>query len=287
MHEGHRERLRKRYQEEGLDNFEDHEVLELLLTYSIPRANTNDTAHELLDRFGSLLNVFGATIQELRDVKGVGDRSAVLLHFCMDLLRRIRLEEQRGGKKRAHLPNPYVAGKYVQQLLLNERYECIYAVCMDKNKRVLHSKKLVEGTLAETVLYPRTLVEYSLQNKAYSVVLAHNHPSGDPRPSEADWQTTENARKALEVIGITLFDHLIVGGQMVFSFSQNIAFLIEHGNQPHVLLDQEVDFMAGEHACAREHEEAIVPLPGGEVEPAIAYAAENTQNNHQTEDDQT
>ncbi len=238
MHDGHRERLRKRYMENGLDGFAAHEVLELLLTFSIPRQNTNDIGHRLIGRFGTLEGVFQAEIPELMRVEGVGQRSALLLHLCGNLFRRVQLEQAAHGTKNTLL-NAEDAARYAIELTRGERYECTYVISLDKNRGILHADRVAVGTLAETPLYPRTVVETALMQRAYSVMLVHNHPSGDPTPSGADRQVTESVDAALRSIGIQLFDHLVVGGHLVYSFSRGIILRFA-GETMSALLPEEV-----------------------------------------------
>jgi len=217
MHEGHRERLRERYAEGGAGVFSEHELLELLLTYAIPRRDTNEIAHALIGRFGSLQAVLNAEIPELVRVDGVGESAAVFLHLVGDAA---LLHAQRMHKKRTapRIASAAEAGAYALELLAHEKYECVYAVSLDKNMRLIHAEQLLSGTLTEAPLYPRRVVESALLHGAYAVLLLHNHPSGDPTPSEADAQATEAVRAALAGVDIRLFDHLVAGRGSVYSF---------------------------------------------------------------------
>ncbi len=223
MHDGHRERLRQRYRQTGLDGFADHEVLEFLLTFAIPRANTNPPGHSLLEQFGSLSGVLSAQEGELNQVAGIGPKAALLLQLCGDVMRRVQLQEAAGKQARPALRNPEAAARYAMELTRGQRYECVYVVGLDKNRKVLQANRLVQGTLTETPLYPRNVVETALMQQAHSVMLVHNHPSGDPRPSAADIAVTQTIQQALGCIDIQLFDHLIVGGRLVYSFTMGTA----------------------------------------------------------------
>lgn len=253
MHEGHRERLRERYSQAGLDGFAEHEVLELLLTYAIPRRNTNDIAHRLLERFGTLDAVCGAQVGELTKVEGVGERAALFLKMQADV--RAYLHKRMRGRKRYYrLSTPAEAAAYSLELLKHERYECVYAVSLNKNYGLIHAERLLTGTLTEAPLYPRRVVESALQNKAYAVLLLHNHPSGDPTPSGSDLSATESVKQALNVIDIRLYDHLIVGKDMVYSYRKQ--FFIDSEGEVHVKMPME----GGPGA----REEGGAPLSGGE-----------------------
>ena len=154
MHEGHRERLRARYCSNGIGAFTEHEFLELLLTYTIPRRNTNEIAHRLMERFGSLSAVFSAEVAELANIEGIGDRAAVFLRLVGDSA-SYYVEKTTKQKKRMQIASPADAAAYALDVMRNERYESVYAVSLDKNMRLLHTERLMTGSLSEAPLYPR------------------------------------------------------------------------------------------------------------------------------------
>jgi DNA repair protein RadC len=212
MHEGHRSRLREQYFENGLDAFNDHQVLELLLTFSIPRRDTNELAHTLMDRYGSLEKVFEADHLDLRDVAGVGENSAALIRLFGDIARRIGMK-----KKTEKLKTRPEMARYCMTLLSLQQYEVMYLISLDKGRAILHADKISSGTLNETVIYPRIAVECALRHHAYSVLLTHNHPSGNVAPSRDDIITTKRIKEALDPIGILLEDHIITGKDRAYS----------------------------------------------------------------------
>ncbi|MDL2235001.1 DNA repair protein RadC [Christensenellaceae bacterium OttesenSCG-928-L17] len=220
MHEGHRERLRERYISSGLTAFADHEILELLLSYAIARKDTNPIAHQLLNRFGSLSNVMHAEIKELMQIPGIGERAAVYLKMQGDLLAELSVRST--FKKRERLETPALVAAFALDLTATEHYEAVYVVSLDKNLQLLHAERLFSGTLTETPLYPRRIVESALQHRAHSILLLHNHPSGDPTPSESDLTATDAVRQALHSIDIRLFDHIVTGRDIVYSCARQI-----------------------------------------------------------------
>jgi DNA repair protein RadC len=224
MHEGHRQRLRERYVNTGLDGFQEHELLELLLTYAIPRRNTNDIAHSLIGRFGSLSSVLEADAAELASISGVGEYAAVFLRLIGDTARKAAKADPRQTPR---LNTPAAAAAFAMDLLRAERYESVYVVSLDKNMRLLHAERLLTGTLTEAPLYPRRVVESALMHRAHSVLLLHNHPSGDASPSQSDAQATEAVKTALNSIDIRLFDHIVVGHNEAYSFSRGIRITKE------------------------------------------------------------
>ncbi len=216
MHEGHRERLRQTYLEQGIDAFHEHQALELLLTFAIPRKDTNELAHRLITRFGSLRAVLSADPYELKKEEGVGEQVAVLLSLVGTLNKKTK--EARVSRK---LDTPSEAARFCKALFEGKRYEAMYAISLDKKRRVLHSDLISSGTLIETAAYPRLVAECALRHGADSVILTHNHPSGDAAPSAEDFSTTKLMLRALEPLGIVLNDHIVVGSDEAFSMTQN------------------------------------------------------------------
>lgn len=218
IHEGHRQRLKRRFVEEGLDNFEDHQVLELLLFFSIPRKDTNEIAHKLIFTFGSISNVFEAHPKDLQKVEGVGENSAILISLISQIARRYLADK---AKKTFQLKNVEVAAEYIKSLFVGRKNEVFYVICLDAQLNVIHSVPLFEGTVKEAVVYPRKVVECVLQYNASSVILAHNHPSGSVKPSMDDIRTTQKIVNALSTISVMVNDHFIVAGDKYYSFAQN------------------------------------------------------------------
>ena len=199
--------MRDRFLKGGLENFADHEALELLLFYALPRIDTNGVAHALMDRFGSLDAVFSASMNELQEIKGVGDSAAVLLRLTPLIAQRAGLA--RKGRDLI-LDSPEHIGPYVLELFSQERNETVFQLCLDRKYKLLACKRLGEGSASAVNLDIRKLVENALTTSSCYVILAHNHPSGVALPSRNDEAATDRARAALETIGVVLLDHLIV-----------------------------------------------------------------------------
>ncbi len=221
-HAGHRERLRARYKQTGGDDFLDYQYLELLLTYAIPRRDTNELAHLLLQQFGTLENLFRADIPTLMHVKGVGESTAMFLNMHGNLIKRIRINRIRDEHGRITLNTPLAAASYAYVLLRGCTNETVQMVCLNTKRIAIHTEVLQTGTLSEARVYPRNIAEIALLHHAHSVILMHNHPSGDPMPSDEDADTTQAVRTALAGIDIYLADHLVVGNYYVFSFAANV-----------------------------------------------------------------
>ena len=206
IHDGHREKMRRRFQETGLEGFADHEALELLLYYAIPRRDTNELAHRLLTRYGSLSALLQAPIEDLRRVEGVGESAAVLLKLVPAFV----YKAQRSAGQETVLNSTEKAGRYLLSCFAGERNEVIYQLCLDRKGKLLARKRLSEGGSAAAELNIRRLVENALLSSASAVILSHNHPSGIALPSREDYATTQQAQDALRTIGVDLLDHIIV-----------------------------------------------------------------------------
>lgn len=208
IHDGHRQRLRERFQKEGLDNFTDVQVLELLLFYCIPRQDTNELAHKLLARFGSLYAVMEASPSELKKVPGIGESAATFLTLVMEAWRYYLINRQAQEKA---LTTVEACGEYLQPFFTAKRNECVYMLCLDAKCRVLCCKLVGEGGINSAAVPIRKIVEMAMDANASSVVLAHNHPSGVAVPSDADVATTRRLAVALDAMEIQLVDHLVIG----------------------------------------------------------------------------
>ena len=207
VHDGHREKMRQRFRQGGLDAFLDHEALELLLFYAIPRRDTNVTAHRLLDQYGSLEAIFSAPIEDLARAEGIGESAALLLKLVPQIMQRARLS---GNGREVILNSTQRAGAYLMERLAGERNEVIYQLCLDRKGRLLTCRRLGEGGAGNAELNVRSLVENALLSSASAVILAHNHPSGVALPSREDYLTTERVQEALRTVGVPLVDHIIV-----------------------------------------------------------------------------
>jgi DNA repair protein RadC len=221
MHEGHRSRLKNRFQEEGLDGFEDHQILELLLFYAIPRRDTNELAHSLLNIYGSLSGVLEADPKDLAKTPGLGENSAILLALIPSLARTY-LKDRWGT--RPTLDSTTKAGEYVLALCAGRTYEVFYVICLDAQHNVIYPALVHEGTIDQAPVYPRLIVETALRHKAHSVILAHNHPGGSPTPSPQDIEVTKRIQLALEQISISVLDHIIAAGEQYVSCGEKGLF---------------------------------------------------------------
>lgn len=227
VHAGHRERLRERFRREGLSGFSEHEALELLLTYAIPQRDVNPLAHTLVKHFGSLAGVLDADESELMRVPGVGAHTASLLTL-MPKLWGVYQRSSLGAKPALNTLGD--AKRFCGALFAGVHDERFYVICLDQQGRVLYTELLYEGTIDEVVVYPRQIVEMVLRHHAYGVMFVHNHPSGQPEPSQADLDTTELIIRALQLISVRVVDHLIFTKESIYSMIRQSQYLMQENS---------------------------------------------------------
>ena len=218
VHDGHRDRMRRRFLANGLNGFADHEVLELLLYYAIPRGDVNPLAHALMDRFGSLSGVLAAPAELLAQVEGVGERTAMLLRLVPQIAQMARLADM---EREVALNTREKIGDYLLELFSRERNEAVYQVCLDGKGKLLACRRLGEGSASAVNLDVRKIVQNAIVFCACSVILAHNHPSGVALPSQEDHTAALRVKEALASIDVKLEDHIIVADHDFLSFAQS------------------------------------------------------------------
>ena len=214
---GHRQRLRERFLQSGLAGFAEHEIIELLLTLAIPRADVKQPAKALLSRFGSLRGVFDAPLLELRSVDGVGEVASIALHVIRE---SATLYLQEASEDAEVLSDPNRLGDFWRMRIGALRHEVFAVAYLDSAHRLIRNgvETLQEGTIDRAAVYPRRVVEAALKRQAAALVLAHNHPNGKVEPSDHDKLLTRAIVLAAETINLRVVDHLIVSSEDVFSF---------------------------------------------------------------------
>ena len=213
---GHRSRLREKFLESGLSGFHDYEVIELLLTLATPRKDCKDTAKMVLKRFGSLPEVFEASKEDLLSVDGIGPKNLLgiqLIKAVSDRYAETSLLEKQA------IHNSQDLFQYLNQTLRDKPQECFTVVFLDAKNKVIDSSVMFKGTLTESAVYSREVIKSALEKKAAALIFAHNHPSGDPEPSNADIQLTRRLLFACKAVGITVHEHIIIGNNRYFSFA--------------------------------------------------------------------
>lgn len=206
VHDGHRQRLKEQFLNCGVGSFKPHQLLELLLFYAIPRRDTNEIAHRLLDQFGSLQGVFRAGAEELCGVEGMGLGAAALIRLVGD----ISIITQQSETPDTVFKSAEDVGAFFLDLLRGQKNELAYVACLDAKCKLLTCRCVSKGTVGNVSVSPRQVVEQAMYAGARSVVIAHNHPGGVAIPSKGDIYATGRIWKALNVLDIPLIDHIIV-----------------------------------------------------------------------------
>ncbi|MDQ6958192.1 MAG: DNA repair protein RadC [Mariprofundaceae bacterium] len=214
---GHRERLRARFATHGFDGFHDYEVVELLLTYAIPRSDVKPVAKRLLHAFGTLAGVFDAPVAELAQVQGVGEKAAVFLSLIKQAELRYLASDLPGRKV---FDRPDKVKDHLRFLVQARGMECFGAIFTDQQHRHLATQIMFEGTVDRTAVYPRNLMKRALELDAKGMVIFHNHPGGTPHASEEDVTLTRRMVEACAPLDIKVLDHFLIAGTDVLSFKE-------------------------------------------------------------------
>ena len=214
----HRKRLRDRFQKAGTEGLHDYELLELLLTYAMPRVDVKPVAKALIKRFGGLAGTMDATRVELEAVAGMGPVSATLIRAVKEVLSTYMAERMR---KRDVLSSPSAVIDFARVKLAGLAHEAFMVIYLNVKNEVIEHEVLNEGTLDRAIVYPRKVVESALIHHSASLILIHNHPSGHPEPSQDDKRLTRSIVEAARTLEIRIVDHIIVGRDGYFSFIEN------------------------------------------------------------------
>ena len=213
---GHRQRLRDKFLAAGLDGFHDYEVIELLLTLGTPRKDCKDSAKQALEKFKTLRGVMEASVDSLCEVNGIGPKNV----FGIKLIKAV---SDRYLKSRVEKTDPVTNSKalfdYLYHTMRDKQQEQFKALFLDAKNRIMHIETLSKGTLTASSIYPREVVRKGLEQNAAAMIFAHNHPSGDPKPSKEDFTITQQLLFACRLMGIVVHEHLIIGNNAYYSFS--------------------------------------------------------------------
>lgn len=209
IHSGHRERLRARFLAEGFGHFQPHEVLEFLLFFGIPRKDTNELAHVLIDTFGNFAEVLDAPYEALCAVKGMTGNAAAFLKSIPAAGKVYLMARQPASRI---MDTPQMLGEYFQSLFFGETLEQVWMLCMDSSLNVICCEQAAKGTVSSTPASARVIAEFALLHNCSRVAIAHNHPRGLAVPSNEDIRATRTLNRCLQGIEIELVDHVIVAG---------------------------------------------------------------------------
>lgn len=217
IHAGHRQRMRDKVKKAGTQAMETHELLEMLLYYTNARQNTNEMAHKLINEYGSLAELFSADPSDMERRCGIKEGGAVFFTLVAEIIRRHNNEK---WKPRKLIDTSQLAGEYAKFLLSHEKNECFYVICLDAQSRLISAALVSMGTINETQIYLRNVVEAAIKFNSCSIILAHNHPGGSLIPTTSDIDTTVNIIKAMNMLEIFVADHIIVAGDKYLSMSE-------------------------------------------------------------------
>jgi DNA repair protein RadC len=215
--EGHRKRLLERYQKNGIDSLLDHEILELLLTYVLPRKDTKPIARTLLQRYKTIGGVINTPPEELAGVEGLGARSSSMFLLIKDLISRCLNEKYLKQDVVSHRRD---VEEYLRFSFGHRRDEYVAVLFLDNANHIIRTEIIAEGTVNQCAVYPRTVIDKALRSGAASMILAHNHPGGSACASEADWLITERLCTVGKLLEIPLLDHVIICSHKVVSLRE-------------------------------------------------------------------
>ena len=220
--QGHRERIKEKFLKNGIDGFAEYEILELLLTYCIPRKDTKPIAKELLNKFKSLDNVFKADFDKLSAIDGLGKNSIAFLKLIGDLPSIIYKDELKNkklvDKETLKISNKDILLKYLRNKIGDEEIEKFYVLYLSSSNEVIEFEENSVGTLDRSSVYPREIYKKIINLNAKSIILAHNHPSDNITPSKCDIELTNEIAKGLKNFGALLIEHIIITKNSYFSF---------------------------------------------------------------------
>ncbi len=224
IHDGHRQRMRERFKQTGFNGMQEHEMLEMLLYYSVPRMNTNEFAHELIAHFGSLANVFEANYEELVKVNGIGENSAFLIKLMLPLFNAYSKSPDR-KKSTVRFDGSNDCGEYLMNYYSCIPNEVVVVLCVDPKGKLLALEKVSEGDAVSCCVNFRKIVETVLKNpQTAGVIISHNHPNGVALPSHEDIAATTKMVKLLESMNIRLYDHIVVAPDDFVSMASSRGF---------------------------------------------------------------
>ncbi len=216
---GHRQRLRDKFLERGIDAFSDSEVLELMLALGTPRKDCKEQARDALSRFGSLAAVLEASQSELEGIKGIGPNNGFAIHFIHGVARRY-LEQRLKNKK--YLRSSKEVAEYLIHSMRDLENEVFTVIFLDAGHSIIALETVAQGTITANTIYPREIIKLALKHNSAAMVVAHNHPSGSLLPSQEDVRLTRNLFLTCSLMHIQLLDHLIVGGSgQPYSFADH------------------------------------------------------------------
>lgn len=216
---GHRQRLRNRYKEKGYNSLQDYEILELLLTFVLPRIDTKPIAKKLLNKYETIEDVLKTDIEELREVEGIGETTGIFLNFIGDMVSYCF--EEKIKKNKISLKNKEQLISYLRNNMGFSKSEEFKILFLNSVNEIIETENLFSGTIDKSTVYPRKILERALYHNARTIIFVHNHPSGNISPSIKDIEMTKEMKNFFKVVDINILDHIIITKNSYFSFLEN------------------------------------------------------------------
>lgn len=214
--EGHRQRLRDKFLDGGLERFSDEEVVEFLLSLGTPRRDVKPVAREALKQFGSLSGTLSAPLEKLTEIKGIGPKNALYLNLIHQVAGRYLRDRTKG---KAFFGSSKAIFDYLFHSMRDLKREVFKVLFLNRKNELITDQDVFLGSLSESAVYPREVVTLALENRAAALVFVHNHPSGDPAPSREDQRLTKDLVWASQLLMIQVLDHIIIGHNTYYSFA--------------------------------------------------------------------
>jgi len=213
----HRERLRQKFLTAGMAAFHEYEAVEFLLTCAIPRRDVKPQAKALLRKFGSLRGIVDAEIGDLERISGVGKKSAIVIKFIKEFAAFYLMQK---AKDKPQIACTSELLDFVRMTMGGKKDEEFCVIYLDAQNQIIEFETVQQGIANQAVVYPRQVLEKALRKKASALILAHNHPSGHVRPSDADIRLTRTIQETARALDILIHDHIIIGENRFFSFRE-------------------------------------------------------------------
>ena len=213
---GHRKRLREKFIRSGLDSFHDYEIVELLLSLGTPRRDTKPAAKEALKKFGSLRGVLEAPPEELNKINGIGPVNAIAIKVVQEVAREYLKAKAIGT---TYVNSSKEVYEHLYSSMRDRKKELFKVLYLNSQNQITATEDLFEGTVNSSAVFPREVIESAIKNNAVSLIFVHNHPSGNPEPSQSDKDLTRDLIIAAATVNIKVLDHIIIGNDRHFSFA--------------------------------------------------------------------
>jgi len=213
---GHRERLRQKFIQGGLERFSDEEVVEFLLTLGTPRGDLKIPAREAMEKFSSLSGVLSAPTEKLKKIKGIGPKNALYLKLVHQVARRYLKDR---ADRKAFFGSSQAVFDYLFHSMRDLNREVFKTLFLNRKNELVFDEDMFLGTLTGSAVYPREIMTRALEKKAAALVFVHNHPSGDPTPSAEDRRLTRDLVWSAKLLMIQVLDHIVIGQGTYYSFA--------------------------------------------------------------------